>query len=87
MVVVIPRKLEVAAMNAILRDTPDDEVYAELVSQYGRANVWGTASLLEHYEVVQFQAPYVLVRRRSDGLEGLMAFNHLPRYYYDFRPL
>lgn len=36
------------------------------------------------YEVVAFAAPYVEVRRRSDGARGVLSFDHAPRYYYNF---
>lgn len=44
-----------------------------------------TAQLRELYEVEGFMAPYVVVRRRSDGKRGVMEFTHSPRYYFDFR--
>lgn len=48
--------------------------------------VYDTKELAEQFEVVGFQAPYVVVRRRSDGVLGSMAFQHQPRYYFGFQP-
>ncbi len=49
-------------------------------------HVYSTEELSELFEVVGFQAPYVVVRRRSDGVLGSMAFQHAPRYYFGFQP-
>jgi len=46
----------------------------------------GTFELQELYEVIGFCAPYVEVKRKSDGVEGAMQFNGIPRYYFDFQP-
>jgi hypothetical protein len=36
--------------------------------------------------VVGFTAPYVVVRRRSDGKKGSLEFQHDPRFYFGFSP-
>lgn len=46
---------------------------------------WDTASLQQDFEVLSFVAPYVLVRRRSDGKEGTLEFTHSPRVYFGFK--
>ena len=45
----------------------------ELEAEYGR--VWSTDEL----------APFVVVRRKSDGCKGSLMFRHLPRFYFSFR--
>lgn len=45
---------------------------------------WDTQRLQEDYEVLGFMAPYVLVRRKSDGVKGLLEFSHHPRLYWGF---
>ena len=47
---------------------------------------WDTQQLQEDFEVKSFLAPYVLVRRKSDGVEGLLEFTHSPRLYFGFTP-
>jgi hypothetical protein len=47
---------------------------------------WDTQQLQEDFEVKSFLAPYVLVRRKSDGVEGLLEFTHSPRLYFNFTP-
>lgn len=38
------------------------------------------------YDFVGFAAPYVVVRRKSDGQRGTLTFTHSPRLYFDFTP-
>jgi hypothetical protein len=45
--------------------------------------VWDAAQLAEHFEVLGFMAPYVVVRRRSDGRKGSLEFQHAPRFYFN----
>ena len=47
---------------------------------------WNTAQLQEDFEVISFFAPYVLVRRKSDGVKGTLEFSHSPRFYFNFHP-
>ena len=46
---------------------------------------WDTKQLQEEFEVTGFQAPYVVVRRRSDGVKGSLEFTHNPRVYFGWR--
>lgn len=45
---------------------------------------WTTEELQIDYEVLGFQAPFVVVRRKSDGVKGSLQFDHSPRIYYGF---
>ena len=45
---------------------------------------WTTAELCEEFEVIGFLAPFVVVKRRSDGVKGSMEFTHSPRFYFNF---
>ena len=53
---------------------------AALEFRYGE--VWDTGQLRERFEVIGFAAPYVVVRRKSDGLKGSLEFQHSPRLYF-----
>ena len=53
-----------------------------LESEYGQ--VWDTQELEEDFEVIGFMAPFVAVRRKSDGAEGGLRFQDRPRYYWGF---
>jgi hypothetical protein len=47
---------------------------------------WNTEELMAEFEVIGFMAPFVGVRRRSDGVRGSMEFTHYPRWYFNFVP-
>tara|TARA_Y100000588_G_scaffold386194_2_gene481214 strand:- start:66 stop:317 length:252 start_codon:yes stop_codon:yes gene_type:complete len=51
---------------------------------YGK--IWTTSELTLDFEVIQFMAPYVQVRRKSDGIVGTLVFSHMPRTYFGFVP-
>ena len=71
------RRLMVAQINA------EEARRADLEARYGQA--WSTAELQRDFEVLGFLAPFVRVVRKADGVEGLMMFQHMPRYYFDFK--
>ena len=47
---------------------------------------WTTEQLREDFEVDGFMAPYVVVRRKSDGKRGSLQFTHNPRVYFGWEP-
>lgn len=46
--------------------------------------LWDTTEMQREFEVRGFAAPFVVVRRRSDGAQGTLTFTHSPRVYFDF---
>lgn len=54
----------------------------ELEARHGQ--VWDTQQLSSDFEVLGFLAPFVMVKRKSDGVKGLLMFQHSPRFYFDF---
>ncbi len=46
---------------------------------------WDTDALRQEFEVTGFLAPFVMVRRRADGVKGSLEFTHSPRFYFNFR--
>ena len=44
---------------------------------------WTTEELRTNFEVLSFLAPFVVVKRKVDGVKGTMQFNHSPRVYFD----
>jgi hypothetical protein len=46
--------------------------------------LWTTEEMTSEFDCVGFAAPYVVVRRRSDGAKGTLTFVHQPRVYFDF---
>ena len=71
------RKELVQAINS----NPDTRQALE--AEYGQ--VWSTDELARDFEVLGFMAPFVVVRRKSDGCKGSLMFTHLPRFYFSFR--
>ena len=51
-----------------------------LEAQHGQ--VWATAELARDFVVEGFMAPFVVVRRKADGVVGSLMFQHHPRYYF-----
>jgi hypothetical protein len=51
-----------------------------------KGQTWTTQQLREEFEVAGFMAPFVVVRRKSDGVRGTLTFRHAPRVYFDFEP-
>ena len=70
------RRQEVAEINA----APGSR--EALAAKHGQ--VWSTQELGTDFEVLGFMAPYVIVRRRSDGAKGSLQFQHDPRFYFNF---
>lgn len=79
------RKFMVLAINLGLSEL-ESERYAQLAMKYGADNVWTTTTLQDEFVAIGFMAPYVVVRRKGDGVVGTMTFCHSPRFYFDFRP-
>ena len=52
--------------------------------QYGQ--VWSTEELRRDFAVLGFMAPYCVVIRKADGVQGSVEFQHHPRYYFSFQP-
>jgi hypothetical protein len=48
--------------------------------------VWDTKEMQEDFQALGFGAPFIVVTRRSDNVEGSLTFQHHPRFYYDFSP-
>lgn len=55
-----------------------------LEAQHGQ--VWSTDQVREEFEILGFMAPYIVVRRRSDGVKESLEFQHNPRLYFNWQP-
>ena len=71
------RREEVAEINA----APGSR--EALAAKHGQ--VWSTQELGVDFDVLGFMAPYVIVRRKSDGAKGSLQFQHDPRFYFNFQ--
>ena len=71
------RRQRVAEINA----NPGERELLE--AKYGQ--VWDTDEMCAEFEAIGFLAPFISVRRLSDGKKGSLEFQHNPRFYYNFR--
>ena len=72
------RRQQLIEINSNVRTRED------LEAEYGQ--VWNTEELRAEFEVDGFLAPYVIVRRREDGIVGSLLFQADPRLYFYFEP-
>lgn len=68
-------------VGEINSDTSSRDV---LEKEHGQ--VWDTNELSRDFEVRGFMAPFVVVKRKSDGVVGSLMFRHSPRFYFSFTP-
>lgn len=58
---------------------------SRLALEIQHGQVWNTQELCRDFEATGFAAPFVIVKRRSDGELGSLIFQHHPRFYCDFK--
>ncbi len=51
-----------------------------------QGQVWSPDELAKDFDVLDFAAPLVIVRRKTDAVLGSLFFSHEPRFYWGFRP-
>ena len=56
---------------------------AELERRHGR--VWSLRELAASFIIIGFMAPFVVVRRKVDGVIGSLEFQHNPRFYFRWK--
>ena len=61
------------------------EAAARVTLEAEVGQVWDRDQLGVDFEVQGFGAPFVVVRRRSDGVRGSLEFTASPRFYFSFR--
>ena len=79
------RRIEIAVINNEIESTDEQKERARLEEKYGVGNVWDTDEVSKAFEITGFLAPYCCAIRRSDGEKGALAFQHNPRFYFDFK--
>lgn len=57
--------------------------HADLESDTGQR--WTTEELTRDFDVLNFAAPFVVVKRKSDGALGSLEFTHSPRVYFGWK--
>jgi len=76
------RPEELVIINAAVESQDVAAERKHLETQNGQ--VWDGSQLSEDFEVLGFMGPYIVVRRKSDGLKGSLEFQHNPRFYFNF---
>jgi len=76
------RRKRMAVVNGAVESQDAVAERKRLEAQHGR--VRDAAQLAHEFEVLGFMAPYVVVKRRSDGHKGSLEFQHSPRFYFNF---
>lgn len=74
---------EDARRAMLARGQPLDDLAQEILQD---KPTWTTEELSRDFVVLGFLAPFVHVKRKSDGVEGSMEFTHSPRLYFGFQP-
>jgi hypothetical protein len=69
-------------VNSAVESQDAETERQRLETQYGQ--VWEISQLSKDFEVLGFMAPYVVVRRKSNGHKGSLQFQHNPRFYFNF---
>jgi hypothetical protein len=69
------------ARRELIPTMPDRLAY--IIATGGQ--VYSGQQLAEHFDVLGFQAPYVVARRKSTGEVGSLEFTHNPRYYFGWQ--
>ena len=50
---------------------------------YGQ--VWDPVELRRDFTPIGYMAPFVVVRRNTDGVRGSLEFQHQPRFYFNWK--
>lgn len=72
------------AMSHILNINP--KTRDELEIDLGEDNVWDADEFEKSFDVLGFRKPYVMVRRRADGVRGTAVYQRDPVLYFAFDP-
>jgi hypothetical protein len=63
-----------------------DQPAADLAEELGiDGPIWTTETVSKEFEIIGFMAPFVVAKRRSDGVKGSLEFTHSPRVYFNFQ--
>jgi len=76
MVELIPACTIRRVQQAVINVAPVEELVEE---------TWTTEELARDFDVISFMAPYVIVRRKKDGVKGSLMFKHSPRVYFNWK--
>ena len=76
------RKYLTADIADKVESNDESKERARLEKIYGQ--VWDTKEVQQEFTVHSFLAPFVSVTEKKTGQKGVLTFQHMPRFYYDF---
>lgn len=76
------RKERIAEINSQVETNEKEAERTRLEALYGQ--VWSTNEMSQDFEALGFIAPFIVVRRKSDGKKGSLEFQHNPRFYFNW---
>ena len=79
----IPRRTMVANINAAVESNDKNDERKRLEKLYGQ--VWDTEELQKEFTVEGFMAPYIKAVEKGTGDEGVMQFQDMPRFYFNWK--
>jgi hypothetical protein len=74
------RRLMIQQINEEIKSAVIESERMRLQEHYGA--VWDTEELTNDFEVLRFLAPFVVVKSKQTGQEGLLLFQNCPRFYF-----
>ena len=78
----IRRYIEGEINSQVQSNSPETE-RERLEAIYGK--IWDTKEATTDFEFTGFMSPFVVVTRKADGKKGVLQFQHMPRFYFDFQ--
>lgn len=76
--------IAIARPDLIASGAVPDAFRDELTAKHGQT--WSPGELAKDFETMSFSAPFVALKRRADGVMGVMEFTHSPRFYFGWTP-
>lgn len=79
------RRARQAELNSAPVSDDKESEKARLERETG-SKVYTTDEMSAEFTVTGFAAPFVVVKRKSDGQVGSLEFQHSPRLYFNWQP-
>ena len=76
---------EAMRMQMVQEINSQPKTREELEDIFGKDDVFDTQEVQESFVVNGFMAPFMGCIRKSDNVEGVLMFQHSPRFYFDFQ--
>ena len=77
------RRQMVQEINSQVESDSEETERERLEAIHGK--IWDTKEATTDFEFTGFMSPFVVVTRKADGKKGVLQFQHMPRFYFDFQ--